>query len=259
MDVMVPSFVFYDDGRLGHANVHENFQIGFAPTRFDPETSEYLFEHPNYPDYVEVGRARLIPGTPRKLLFSGSYITFSEPWAGGKRPDKVRAQYNFELAREADARSMRAPSVPGGCTVEPYLPWMKGTWVTQSGDPLIAGFFDNESIYETFYDDDGYKMMNTAHVGSDLLWVEDEKAFLMCSIERTSRSRRLNHSYGWLRPSAGSKDAPSETMEYVGIHSFTFDSGNEHRTHRAVLVKAHPELLEHYQKPKKFGDEFILR
>jgi hypothetical protein len=207
--MMSPEIEFYDNGR-GRFSITVDISGHIDLFRFDPETSEYVLITEENSEYVEMGRARLVSGQPRKLNISGTFID---------RETHKRVRYQYELARESDAKSMRAPPSPGWFTVEDSeWAWLAGKWKTLSGDQAVLSFRDSNYVIirlsdsddERFFDDDGNEIYNNT---ATAVWDDKEKAFRLLSIAMFGdMETAINHDFGYLRPSSG-KFAPSETLE----------------------------------------------
>ena len=252
---MIPMIDFYDTGR-GQLSLTDDISNRIISFHFDPETSEYVLLTDEFApitegnlDYAEMGRARLVPGTPEKLDISGTFID---------RETRKRVHYKYELARESDAKSMSAPSSPGWFREEESeWAWLAGKWKTISGDPVVVTFEGSSSVWiyysdddQRLYDDDG----NTIYNNASAVWDDDEKAFRLLSIAQWGDARRsINHDFGYLRPSSG-EFAPSETLEleyYESSHAFraVLEKENSRASMPAPIIAHKPPVEESIEDP----------
>jgi hypothetical protein len=227
----------------GYLDTPDGGQPHFESFHYDAETGEYLMMMmndsvtglPRFPsepsgqatkkltemigqslNFLEpVGRIRFIPGKPEKLA-----VSFSGPtW----RDFENYVTLDYELFREEYVSPMglaakkAAPS--GSHTIEQPDPhWLTGYW---KGDGVFFEL-DSSGLSSFFWPlkDDG-TMERYDFFMPDLLWDDAEKAWGLAFIEDfTATSGRLRSIDGYIRPSSGSRDTPSETVDVEFVHEW---------------------------------------
>jgi len=223
----VPCFEFYSGNKGGQLALSPYISANdkgifttFPDFSFDPKTSEYVLLGVENNDFVEIGRARLVPGNPEKLNISGTFID---------RESNKRVRYQYELVRESDARSMRAPASRGGFTVEDSeWAWLEGTWKPQSGNQAEVTFRGSAMTFIELFDKNGEPTELTT---ATAVWNDEIKAFELLHIAMYPGMRReILRKFGYLRPSSG-EHAPSQTLEFQftnqdGVHNWVLRKGS---------------------------------